>query len=279
MRKRLPILFALTLCITGAPLLASFARSGKAASTPAEVEITNEPHHHLVLENEYVRAFHVEVAPHDATEMHRHRHDYVYVTLGASEVSNEVADKPPVTLKLQDGETHFSPGNFAHIARNLADTPFRNVTIELLQDAKTQTGNSWGEDRGLHVLNAGTQEILFIKDGVRASDIQLQPGGGIPRHHHEGPHLVVAITDLDLRSDVEGKGPMPANLKAGEIRWVPGGFTHTITNIGKQPARLITLEFRYHVQPHVSVAPTGVPHVSPPLRDVGIRGCNREEQL
>jgi quercetin dioxygenase-like cupin family protein len=255
MLKRLPIVFALTLCIAGAPLLASFARSGKALSTPTEVEITNEPHHHLVLENEYVRAFRVEVAPHDATEMHRHRHDYVYVTLGASEVSNELAGKPPATLKLQDGETHFTPGNFAHIARNLADTPFRNVTVEFLQDAVARdvqspgapkpnsSRNSWDEDRGLHVLNAGTQEILFVKDGVRVSDIQLQPGGSIPRHHHDAPHLVIAVNDLDLRSDVEGKGPMPASLKLGEVKWVPGGFTHTLTNVGKQPAHLIALEF------------------------------------
>jgi quercetin dioxygenase-like cupin family protein len=253
MLKRLPILFALAICIAGAPLLASFARSGKATSTPAEVELTNEPHHHLVLENECVRAFQVEVPPHDATQMHRHRHDYIYVTLGASDLSNEVAGRPPVSLKLQDGETHFTPGNFAHIARNLADTPFRNVTVEFLQDEKAKQAPPWDEERGLHVLNAGTQEILFVKDGVRVADIQLQPGGSIPRHHHAGPHLVIAVTDLELRSDVEAKAATPAQsksgsargqLKSGDVKWVPGGFTHTLTNIGKQPARFITLEFR-----------------------------------
>ena len=43
-----------------------------------EVEITAEPSHHLALENNYVRVFKVEVAPHAATLMHRHRHDYVF---------------------------------------------------------------------------------------------------------------------------------------------------------------------------------------------------------
>ena len=100
-----------------------FAQSG------SEVEITAEPHHHLALENQYVRVFKVDVPPHDATLMHRHRHDYVFVTLGASQVSNEVEGKPAAMLKLQDGEARFTPGNFAHIARNLASTPFRNVTI------------------------------------------------------------------------------------------------------------------------------------------------------
>jgi quercetin dioxygenase-like cupin family protein len=214
-----------------------------AQSTP-EVEITNEANHHLVLENEYVRAFQVEVAPQQATLMHWHRHDYLYVTLGDSNVSNEVKGKAPVELKLKDGQTGFSPATFAHIARNLASRPFRNVTIELMQDEKFRTAPpKWDEERGLHVLNGGTQEILFVKDNARVSEFELQPGGMIPSHHHKGPHLVVAITDLDVRSDIEGRGSTPSQLKSGECKWVPGGYTHTLTNVGKQSAKFVTVEF------------------------------------
>src|SRR5690242_6944853 len=77
--------------------------------TPPGVEITSEPHHHLALKNTYVRVFQVEVAPHQSTLMHWHRHHYMFVTLGAGEVENDVAGKPPVTLKLADGETRFAP--------------------------------------------------------------------------------------------------------------------------------------------------------------------------
>jgi quercetin dioxygenase-like cupin family protein len=226
-------------------LLSSILLSAQ-PSAPSEVEITAEPSHHLALENAYVRAFKVEVAPHASTLMHRHRHDYVFVTLGATEVENDVAGKPPVTLKLPDGETRFLPGGFAHIAKNLSDRPFRNVTIELLQDEKAHQSPppKWDEERALHVLNAGTQDIMFVKDGVRVSEIQLQPGGVVPRHHHAGPHMIVAVTDLDVRSDVEGKGASTKQLQAGDIAWVPGGFTHTLTNVGKQDAKFITLEFQ-----------------------------------
>jgi len=72
------------------------------AQTATEVEITAEPSHHLALENEYVRVFKVEVPAHAATLMHRHRHDYVYVTLGDAHLSNEVEGKPPVEVKLAD---------------------------------------------------------------------------------------------------------------------------------------------------------------------------------
>lgn len=212
---------------------------------PPEVEITAEPGHHQVLENANLRVFQVEVPPHGATMMHRHRHDYMFVTLGPAEVENDVASKPPVTLKLQDGETRFVPGNFAHIAKNLSDKPFRNVTIEFMKDAEAQKNPppKWDEERGVSVLEGGTKDILFVKDGVRVSEIELQPGATIPRHHHAGPHLLVAVSDLDIRSDVEGMGPMPGKFKSGDVKWLPGGYTHTLTNVGKSPAKFVTLEF------------------------------------
>jgi quercetin dioxygenase-like cupin family protein len=209
-----------------------------------EVEITAEPHHHLVIDNPFVRVFDLEVPPRADTLMHWHRHDYIWVTLGASEVLNTVEGKAPATVKLQDGETGFSSAPFAHFARNLLEQPFRNVTIELVQDDKLRSASAhWDEERGLDILTGGTKQILFVKDGVRVSEFELQPGGVVPLHHHVGPHLVVAVTDFDLRSDVQGKGPVAAQLKAGESKWMPGGYSHTLTNVGKQAAKFVTLEF------------------------------------
>jgi hypothetical protein len=65
----------------------------------------------------------------------------------------------------------------------------------------------------------------------------------VPKHHHNQPHVVIAITDLNLRSDIEGKGATNVQLKAGEATWAKGDVTHTVTNVGSQNARLITLEF------------------------------------
>jgi len=215
------------------------------AQTEQQVEITAEPHHHLVLANDQVRVFSVDVPPHTDTLIHWHHHDYIYVVLGDATVSNEVVGKPPVQVTLHDGQTAFAPpAPFAHRARNLSDKPFRNVTVELLQDEKLRTLKSpWDSDRGLDILHGGTQEILFVKDAVRASEFELQPGGMIPSHHHAGPHLVVALTDFELRIDIAGKAPATLTQKAGESRWVPGNVTDAITNAGHTPAKFVTLEF------------------------------------
>jgi quercetin dioxygenase-like cupin family protein len=215
-----------------------------AAQTTTEVAITAEPSHHLVLENEYVRVFKVEVAPHAATLMHRHGHDYVAVTIGDAHISNEVEGKSPLEVNLHDGGTGFTPGNFAHIARNLSDQPFRNVTIELMQDEKLKQNLSpWPEESGEKTFAGGRTKILFVKDGVRVSEVNIEPGAVTPIHHHDGTHLAVAVTDLDLRSDVEGHGAQSEKMRAGDVAWLPGNLTHTVTNQSKNPARLVTVEF------------------------------------
>jgi hypothetical protein len=218
-----------------------------AGQTGREVEITAEPNHHLTFENEYVRVFNVEVAAHAATLMHWHRHDYIYVTLGAAHLSNEVQGKAAVEVNLPDGETRFSPAPFAHVARNLSDQPFRNVTIEYLQDEKLRKtvqdgGGKWDEERGLDVLEGGTKQVLFVKDGVRVTTFELQ-SGGVVRRPQTQPRLFVAVNDFDIRSDVEGRRPPPRHFKSGESKWLIGGLAASITNVGNQPAKFVTVEF------------------------------------
>ena len=229
--------------------LCLFATLLTAQAVAPEVEITAEPHHHLTLENKSVRVFNVDIPAHTETLMHWHRHDYIAVNLGAAEVVNAVKDKPPVTVKLQDGQTTFSPATFAHIARNLADQPFRNVTIEIVEDESLRKSTPhWDEDRGLDILTNGTKQILFVKNGIRVSEFELQPGGVVPMQHHTGPQLLVAVNDLDLResdirSDVQGMDPRPGHFKSGDSKWLPGNYSHTLTNTGTNPAKFVTLEF------------------------------------
>jgi quercetin dioxygenase-like cupin family protein len=226
------------------PVLA-FAVLVTAQAAAPIVEITAEPNHHLLFENPYVRAFKIDLAPHAAMLLHYHRHDYIFVVLSPSSIENDIVGQAPFLRKFQEGETVFVPGPFAHTAKNLSDKPFQVIAVELMQNDQAQRSHKWDEERGLHILDAGTRDILFVKDGVRATDVQLNPGGVVPRHHHNGPHVVVAITDLNLRSDIEGKGTTNVQLKAGEAAWARGDVTHTVTNVGSQNARLITLEFPF----------------------------------
>ncbi len=212
-----------------------------AAQTVTEVEITSEPSHHLRF-SEWggPQVFSIELAPHASTLLHRHRHDYVSVTLGDAHVLDESEGKPPVDLKLIDGDTRFTPGNFAHVVKNLSDQPFRDVMIEFPSEWKTRhAASSRGKESGEKTFPGGRIKTLFVKDGVRVSEINLDPGATVPNHRYDGRHFVVAISDLDLRSDIDGMDPMPLKFEPGDVKWLPGGYTNT----GLRAARFVTLGF------------------------------------
>src|SRR5216684_5224699 len=94
------------------------------AQAPAAVPIPQEPHHHLVLENDYVRVFRVSVPAHDATLLHQHDVPYVYVSLGPADVINAVQGKPEARIVMADGQLGYSSGHFAYIARTDAGSTF-----------------------------------------------------------------------------------------------------------------------------------------------------------
>jgi hypothetical protein len=209
-----------------------------------EVEITAEPHHHEIFSNAQVRVFDVQVPAHEATLMHWHRHDYALVIIGDSKVLNEVKGKPPAPLSLHDGEVLFSPATFAHIARNQSDSSFRNVAVEFLQDDKLRERPAPKDDpRALEILQGGTQQILWTKDGVRCSLYDLQPGGVIPARDLGGPVLLIALNNSALRSGVHSRKPSAFSLATGETRWLPDNFLQPMTNASEGQARLIALEF------------------------------------
>src|ERR1700690_2254850 len=228
--------------IAVAVLLTAIALTPKITSV---VEITAEPPHHLVLENEHVRVFLFEVAPGDASLMHRHGHDYVTIFLGENNFSNEVEGKAPVTLKLPDGETRFAKTGIVHLVRAPGDSAVRSIAVEFVQDEALRSTPSpkWDEETGTHTFPGGTEHIVFVQDGVRVTETELQPGATTPSRHYSGPHLLVAVSEIEVRTDVEGQAPMPEHFKSGEVKWLSSGYTRTLTDTGKQAAKFVTLEF------------------------------------
>ena len=80
--------------------------------------------------------------------------------------------------------------------------------------------------------------------GVYQFVLHLQPGSTTGMHAHKDDHLLVAVSDLELKNEVQGKPAETLRMKSGEVRWVKGGFTHSLTNLGKQPAWLVSFEFK-----------------------------------
>src|SRR5260370_3277003 len=91
------------------------------------VPISQEPHHHLVFQNSFVNVYEIEVAPGDATLMHQHYYDNLFVVFGDADLTNTVAGKKPGKLGISDLGIHFAREPYAHIIPNYAHNPFRTT--------------------------------------------------------------------------------------------------------------------------------------------------------
>ena len=74
------------------------------------VPISEEPHHRLVLQNDFTHVYNVMVPALDATLLHQHDLPYLYVTLGAADIINAIVGKPNCTKLCKMGKRTTHPG-------------------------------------------------------------------------------------------------------------------------------------------------------------------------
>jgi quercetin dioxygenase-like cupin family protein len=224
-----------------------FLATATLAQQQQSVEITSEPSHHLVFQNEYVRVFNVTVAPRATTLVHKHNYDYLFVTLGDSDVVSVRPGEKPVALKLKDGEVRFTPGNFAHAAINQSDRPFHNITIELLKpssNVRACTSECIQHPPCNMNDKATCATVIYriVADRWHASMVTL-PGAWHLEDANATPHsLLVPLSNLDLTQETNA-GSRVIKLVPGEVAWVASGLTHILRNNSTNPTQFISLEF------------------------------------
>ncbi len=231
-------------------LVLAFSLSAQAPEPAplAHGSVPGEPHHHLRIENEYVRVYYVEVPPHENTQLHQHDHDYIYVSLGAADVVNAVRDKPEVHLVLKDSETHFTRGGFAHVARNLSDAPFRNITIELLH-AQGEAHNECGfviPDRGGAICDppfaSEWADTQFETTEVRLDLVWLFANGKHTESTSKLAFLVVGLGGPQVR--INAKGKSPKTLRKSEVQWFEPESEVQFSHEGAEVAQFLEMTFK-----------------------------------
>ena len=210
-----------------------------AASAPSQpIDISSEPHHKLLLENDKVRVFRLNLQPKDATELHWHAGYYAYISFKPAEISNEVPGHPAVRTKLAENELHTSKGTFSLVERNTSANPAEMLVVEPLNLDVGRFASPMG-DFERHEALFGE---LFEAHVMRGYSMVLAPGGGIAEHTEKYDRLLIATSSLDLREDSEPARAM--HLRTGAIKWLPKGPQRAMSNLGENRASFIVLEFR-----------------------------------
>ena len=242
-RMKIQWLFML-LALLGASALTQDAAK-PAAATP--VEVAAEPSHHLKVENQYVRAYFVEIPPGQSTLMHHHGTDYVAVAIGASEVDSTGADGTTKHIAFQDGQVNYSPAGVTHAVTNKGPATFRNATIELLQNQghPVCVKNCENDPRAKDWPGPPDYaKAIGYGDSFRIVAVTLKPKQEVPVSDPY-PHLVVVVTDAQMRFVETGKTPQDTTRHTGEILFhQPHPPGTTATNTGAEDIRFVEIQFK-----------------------------------
>ena len=221
------------------------------AQAPLPIPYSEVPQRHELLNNRRVTVSLLELAPNEATPMHKYDRDMLSVFVTGSHTQNTVPGAKPVADNMPSGEVRFRnvryiSWSYTHAWKNEGPGPFRVVIVEF--------ADSQGKIKKIgttsHYCNAGStttcvdEKNLFCTEKVCVEDVTMAPGAVTSKHSHATDHMLVAISDYELTDNVEGKGTVVRSHKSGEVEYIPAGITHQLTNTGTSPARFTVILWR-----------------------------------
>ena len=244
------------------------------------VSLSAEPHHRLVLQNNFVHVYNVSVPPLDATLLHTHDLPYLYVTLDPSEITDAVVGQPEIHMTLQDGETRYNPGHFTHLVRTDSGLAFHNITVELPHNQGTARNlckevlpgqptncpqESASEKKSPPEANespraaakrrsaearesannasreTGDDEVPYFEtDEVRVDLRKVSSGRDYIEQAPQMHALLVALTNANLDANLGGEHIQ--FLHGGDVLWMPAGVHRRVVDfLGTHSSFLLIL--------------------------------------
>jgi hypothetical protein len=228
-------------------LLASVAAAEEA------VDMASEPHHHQVLDNDLVRVFAVTIGPHESTQLTRHEHSYLVISLEDCEIASWAKGQAGViTYRYNQNDTRFFFGGPARTLRNDTPNPYHNLTVEFLDPKVTTFGYQPEAGRweyGSSAIPPPVDSRAKFSDAMElgeatVKDVQLLPDDSYPAPEKETSELLIALSDLDLKTK-ESR----IRKAQGDLVWIDPGRKSELLNNATGPARFVLIELRQQASP------------------------------
>jgi hypothetical protein len=218
--------------------------------------VAREPHHHPIYEDARVSIVQAEVEARDATLLHRHDADYVWVALGDVQLADTVPGRPATRIQAADGSVHFKRGGFDHVTRNENSAPFHIIAVDLRQP-QTSPKNVCGEilaGEYLHCHEPGPEwlgvnlRIEFETDQTHIGILEIAPGATLLLPPADIPPVLIALQGVQAEAVTRANGASPASglrrvLTAANVLSSPADQITEIRNTGPAAARFLVIQF------------------------------------
>jgi hypothetical protein len=226
--------------------LASVVIAPAWAATPDEPATAplarDEPHHHLLFQNEFVRIMRVVIPPGDATLWHEHNFDFGVVFVNGSKLRADLPTDPQGTERIAATKNFiffdYDGKHFVHRVNNIDTTAINHqLAFELIPSRPMGFGAS---DRSA----VPEYKMEVDNERVRMWRLQLAPGQTAAMIVQKAPGIRFVLSgDRFVETHGEGRAQDIATM-AGDYAWLPGGALRSVTNAGVSPLELIEIELK-----------------------------------
>ena len=209
------------------------------------VPVEQEPRHHLVIANEFVRALAVEIAPHDRTLCHHHAHDYLLYVAGDAEIVSAARDEGPKTLSYRDGECELLTAGLVHVVENLGDAAFRNIVIEFLPPAaelrRAGEPRAKGSVEGCLDTGGTIARIRQVFDDSGTASVYAISLQGDAEAEVLGPAIVASPYEDEMELEEFGRATIELK-RFSDLAWLPPRRNAMLRNRGNGSARMVVFQ-------------------------------------
>lgn len=139
------------------------------------IAVADEPHHHLEIDNDWVRAYAVEIGAQQCTLCHLHARPYLLYVAGEADIVSVPRNGKAERHHYLPDYCDFAPAGLEHVVENLGDAPFRNLIFEVMPAAEKiqRPGLGSGQAAGVRMTR------LYSGDVICAQLIELSSGSQV----------------------------------------------------------------------------------------------------
>lgn len=202
----------------------------------AQVQVRDEPRHHNVFENEYVRILDVHLGPGDTTLYHIHKTPSVFIIFTNTNVGSQLIGKQPQKGANINGEVSYDSLKTSRTHRVWnADTGWFHVMDVELTSKK--------QKKNILVLQNPSLQLLFNEQQINGYNMELNPAGNLQIPASATGYLLISKSESVIEFKVNGI-VQNRKMKPSHYIWIDAGKSFAIKNDGIKPANFVLLQFK-----------------------------------
>jgi len=205
-------------------------------SMKAQVPVRDEPRHHNVFENNYVRLLDVFVSPRDTTQFHVHNTPSVFTTFTETATGSQLLSGQPSGDLSTAGRSWYDSLNTPRIHRvwNEDTSWFHVMDIELI------AGRPHSDPL---VLQDRLLKLYFNEPLANGYRIELQPGNRVELPPSAIGYLLLSIGPAVISYRTNDHTEQ-RTMKSGHYVWIESGKSFSFTSQTNTPSSFVLLQLK-----------------------------------